>query len=304
MTRSIRAALGAVLAIAASGTMSRAQELEPRLWSNLPVGTNFLGASYGFSTGNIVVNPALPLQDVDARVGTVAVRYVRALDLGGLSGSFAAIVPWASGNWEGILEGQPADASRSGPADPRVRLMVNFLGAPALRGAEFAKYRPKTVSGASLQIILPLGDYNASHLINIGSNRYTFCPEVGFSHTFGRTAVEVTGSAWFFTDNDDFFGGRTLEQDPLYALQVHLFYTFKPGLWVGVDAGAADGGETFVDGQSTGTIDKNTRYGVTLSVPIDRRQGLKLSVSTGLTTRIGADFTSYGVGYQYMWGGT
>ncbi len=27
--------------------------------------------------------------------------------------------------------------------------------------------------------------------------------------------MEVTGSAWFYTDNDDFFNGNRLENDPL-----------------------------------------------------------------------------------------
>jgi len=304
MTPPARAGLLAIgLILTALAPRAAAQELEPRLWSNLPVGANFLGVGYGFSSGNILLDPSLPVEDADAEVNSVSVRYLRAIGVGGLSGAFDVLVPLSSGTWEGIVNGQPAKTSRHGMGDPRIRFMVNFLGAPALRRPEFAKFRAKTIAGASLQIILPLGEYIPSKLINLGSNRYTLCPQIGFSHAFERLAFEVTGTAWFFTDNDDFFGGSTLEQDPLYALQTHVFYTFKPGLWVGLDAGVADGGQSFVDGEPSSSIEQNTRYGATLSIPIDRRQGFKVSVSTGLATRIGADFTTYAIGYQYMWGG-
>ncbi|PAW72348.1 MAG: hypothetical protein B9S38_05420 [Verrucomicrobiia bacterium Tous-C4TDCM] len=36
-----------------------AQDIEPRRWSHLPIGANFGGLGYGFSTGDITFNPVL-----------------------------------------------------------------------------------------------------------------------------------------------------------------------------------------------------------------------------------------------------
>ena len=40
-----------------------AQELAPRTYINSPVGINFLGAGYVFSSGNLLLDPALPIED-------------------------------------------------------------------------------------------------------------------------------------------------------------------------------------------------------------------------------------------------
>ena len=46
----------------------------------------------------------------------------------------------------------------------------------------------------------------------------------------------------------------------------------------------------------------NTRAGFTLALPIDRHNSLKLSASTGITTRTGSEFSAVGVAWQYRWG--
>ena len=47
---------------------------------------------------------------------------------------------------------------------------------------------------------------------------------------------------------------------------------------------------------------RNTRAGFTAALPIDRQNSLKLSASTGVTTRTGSEFTAVGLGWQYRWG--
>ena len=49
----------------------------------------------------------------------------------------------------------------------------------------------------------------------------------------------MTASSWFYTDNDQFFNGNYLEQNPLYTVQGHVDYTFRPGLWVGPESAMA-----------------------------------------------------------------
>ncbi|HLY38313.1 MAG TPA: hypothetical protein VKU61_09775 [Candidatus Binatia bacterium] len=47
----------------------------------------------------------------------------------------------------------------------------------------------------------------------------------------------------------------------------------------------------------------NTRVGGTLAIPIDRRDSIKLYASTGTTTRTGTSFDTFGIAWQYRWGG-
>ena len=134
--------------------------------------------------------------------------------------------------------GEPASTQRTGLGDPRVRLSVNFLGAPALEGKEFQAFRAShpvnTVVGAALAVTLPLGEYKESKLLNLGANRFVFRPQLGFVHTRGHWSYELTGSVLLFSDNDDFFGDKKREQDPLYALQTHLIYTSPQRWWISV----------------------------------------------------------------------
>ena len=83
----------------------------------------------------------------------------------------------------------------------------------------------------------PSGQYNSAKLINLGTNRWSFKPEVGVSVPTGRWEFDGYVGVWLFARNNDFFpGGRTRSQDPLIALQGHASYTIRPRLWLAVDA--------------------------------------------------------------------
>jgi hypothetical protein len=102
-------------------------------------------------------------------------------------------------------------------------LAINLYGAPPLEGKEFAAYRAKvdveTIVGMTLVVQLPTGDYTDDNLINLGTNRFTFRPQFGVMHNRGKWSMELTGAAWLYTDNNDFFDGNELEKDPFYTLR-------------------------------------------------------------------------------------
>ncbi len=52
-----------------------AQELEPRSYSPSPVGANFLVVSSAHQWGEILFDPALPFEDVEASLNAGAVAY-------------------------------------------------------------------------------------------------------------------------------------------------------------------------------------------------------------------------------------
>jgi len=206
-----------------------------------------------------------------------------------------------AGDWEGILADTFAAVSRDGLGDPRLLFSVGFIGAPALRAADFVTYSERTVLGASLQIIVPLGQYDPTRLINLGSNRWTFKPRLGVSHTRGRWTFEFFGAVWLFTDNPDALGQR-IEQDPIFALQGHITHEFRRGLWLAVGAGYGSGGRSTVGGVIKDDFRKDSRLGAQLAVPLARRHSLKLIYYTNVSTQIGADFDTVSLLYQYRWG--
>jgi hypothetical protein len=212
------------------------------------------------------------------------------------------IVPASSFAAQGFLNGQPREREMSGLGDPRFRVSVNLFGAPALSAKDFASYRQDLIVGVSLQVSAPLGQYDDSKLLNLGNNRWSFKPEFGISKAWGPWTFEVAPSVTFFGDNTDFFGGNTFSQSPIYAVQGHILYTFQSGIWVALDGIYFAGGRTALNGVKSDNEQANTRAGFTLALPIDRQNSLKLSASTGITTRTGSEFSAVGIAWQYRWG--
>ena len=82
-----------------------------------------------------------------------------------------------------------------------------------------------------------------------------------------------------------------------------MSYTLGAGIWVAVDGTYYTGGRTTVDGVDDNDLQKNTRLGVTVALPVNRHTSVKLYGSTGVSTRTGSNFTAGGIVLQYRWGG-
>jgi hypothetical protein len=300
MTRLVRLTIAA-WALVGAPTVVAAQELEPGLYQNAPINFNLAAASMLLSRGNVLFDSALPLEDATADVETFVLAYVRTLSVFGLAGKIDAQVPMSWARFEGFVDGEFRTRSPMGLADPRFRLAVNIVGSPALSLPEFARYRQRTIVGVALQVVMPLGQYDPDRLINIGSNRWSFRPEVGVSRALGRLTVEFAGGAWLFTANDDFFGGKTLTQQPLYFAKGAAIWSFRGGRWVALNYGRATGGKTRIDEGEWSPLQENDRIAATLLLPMRRTQALRLTYTSGLFTRLGADFETFGVGYQFSW---
>jgi hypothetical protein len=303
LLRIFRIALAGTAALLISGASREAfsQELEPRAYSPSPLGANFLGFTYLRSTGGVAVDPALPLKNIDAEVNTGTLSYVRTFGLFGRSASLGFLLPYSQADVSGDVFEQQQEVTRTGLSDPRLRLAVNLFGGPALNREEFAARKPTTSLGASLTVVAPFGKYDSSRLINLGSNRWAFKPEIGVYQPLGPWSLELYGGAWFHTDNDNFFRGARREQDPIATLQAHVGYTFRPGLWLAADATYYAGGQSTVNGVRNDDRQANTRVGLTLSVPVGQGHSLKLNWSEGVSERIGTNFTTLGVTWQYTW---
>ena len=154
----------------------------------------------------------------------------------------------------------------------------------------------------SLTVAPPTGQYDSSRLINFGTNRWAFKPEVGYSSIQGRCIAEAAAGLWLFTDNSDVLGANK-EQSPIANLQAHISYDFAPGLWLSLDANYFQGGRSKIDGARLPDAQESSRLGLTLSLPLVSGQSIKLAYHvTAFQDGGGADFDALTVAYQLRWG--
>jgi len=230
----------AVLILWSISTDLLAQDTEPRRWAQMPTGLNFIGVGTSYSQGDIFLDPVILAEDVTFEIAGTGLAYIRSFGMFGKSARVDLSVPYASGRWEGFVDGVFTSTRRRGFMDPRIRLSVLLYGGPAQSPAEYAKSeKSNTVVGAAVAIKIPWGHYLDDRLINLGQNRWMIRPQLGVTHTRGKWTYELTGSAFIFGDNNEFWGGNKLKSDPLYALQGHLIYTFRPGLWASLSSGVS-----------------------------------------------------------------
>ena len=278
-----------------------AQELIPAAYTPAPVGVNLVSVATASNRGDVAFDPSGPIDEASADILVSSLSYARTFGLAGRSANLTLIAPWVVGDLEGLYRGEPASASRSGPADLNLRLGVNLYGGPAMSPQQFAKYRPKTLIGASLIVVAPTGEYDSTKLINIGTNRWGFRPEVGVVHVMGRWVIDASVGGWLYTDNTDFAGGRTRRQDAILSSQFHVRCLLGRGLWGAVGANYWRGGRTTVDGVVGDDLQENSRVGVTLAWQAAPSHALRFAASRGAFTRIGGDFDSFGLSYSYTW---
>jgi len=295
-------AIFAVILICYVASPVHAAEIEPRAYVNTPVGMNFLLAGYSYSRGGLSTAASVPIKDARLDMHSTVLAYARSLDVWGKSGKIDLIVPYSQLSGSAKLAGQTHTRNISGLNDPRLRFSVNFYGAPALSMQEFANYHQDLIIGASLQVGVPVGQYDSNKLVNLGTNRWFVKPDIGISKAWGPFTLELSTGVTFFTENGDYFGGRTLDQDPLYTTQLHGEYNFGHGIWAALSSTWDYGGRTAVDGVKMNDLNNNWRVGGTLALPVNRNNSIKLYASSGVYTSFGTSYNLVGFVWQYRWG--
>ena len=288
-----------------------AQDLAPRAYLIAPVHSNALILSYSLFDGDLIFDNAIPVTGATAKVSVPIFSYVHSLSVFGRTASVMAALPYGVGNVRGTVMDADTTAYRSGLFDTTVRFSVNILGGPAMSVSDFRKWHQRTILGASLRVVAPTGQYDPTKLINYGANRWAFKPEIGLSRRWGHWILDGYAGAWFFTKNHEFFshnqyspGINVQSQDPMGAFEGHLSYDVKPRLWASFDGNFWLGGRTAINGvQNPNSLQKNSRIGGTVSLPVSKRESFKLSYSRGAYIRYGGNFNNVSVGWQYSWVG-
>lgn len=290
-----------MLVVAASHV--HAGEIEPRAYGNTPVGVNFLVVGYAHSEGGLATVASSPLKDTSLQMNTAVLAYVRTIDLWGKPGKVDVIVPYSDLSGHAMVGGAYKERTVSGFHDPLLRLSVNFCGAPVLTVKDFSTYRQDLLIGASLQVAAPLGQYDGDKLVNLGNNRWFFKPDLGVSKSWGDVTLEISSGLIIFTDNNRYYGGTTLHQDPVSTSQLHVIYTIGNGIWASVSGNYDYGGRTRINGVRNADLQGNSRVGVTFAMPVNRNHSIKLYANNGVDTRSGKDYDLLGIAWQYRWGG-
>ena len=285
-----------------------AQDLAPRAYIIAPVHTNAIVLSYSFLDGDIIFDSTAPITNGNGRLSISTLTLYHTLNFFGRSANITASLPYAVGNFSATVVGTPTKVYRSGLVPAVLRFSVNLKGGPAMSVKEFLAWRQKTIIGASLKVLPPTGQYDPTKLINPGTNRWAFKPEIGLSRRWGHWVVDTYGAVWFFTTNPDFFsrnqyfpGTNTQSQSPIGAFEGHLSYG-QLRSWISLDGNFWYGGRTSVNGvENPNTLQANSRVGATASVPLNKHQSLKFSYSYGAIARFGGNFQNVAVAWQYSW---
>lgn len=282
------------------------QDLEPRRWTNLPVGTHIIGVGYGYTFGDIFFDPVLQAENATISVHTIGAQYVQPFKLGNKLARLDALVPYSFAKWEGLLAGEPTTVQRNGFADPRLRLSVNFLGPKAMTGKELQQFIAEhpiyTTVGASLAVTFPLGQYYEDKLLNLGQNRFVFRPQLGVIHTRGLWSYEFSGSLFIFSNNNEFFNGVVRKQDPVYSFQVHIIKRFKNRMWASFSVGSGLGGQSIINRQPNDDERGDILTALSVSSPMVKNQSVKIALIHSETLNdIGSNTTSIAVGWSFIY---
>ncbi|MBW4934137.1 transporter [Marinobacter sp. F4206] len=139
-------------------------------------------------------------------------------------------------------------------------------------------------------------------MLNLGENRFVFRPQLGAIHSRGNWTMELTAEVALHAENDDFFNGNSLKQDPLYFVHGHLIHSFRPGQWAGVSLGYNYGGESRINGVDQDDVRQNVGWKLSYAHPVTPASGLKVSyVGSRTEEETGFDAETLVVDLSFAW---
>lgn len=248
MRSTLLAGLTAIISLLAP---SLAVADQARDWQNIPKDLNIVMAYYVWADADKSLDTSIPVSDAKVTGNIALARVGRSFGLGGHTATVQFLIPYA---WlDGKVDGTSIEQKRDGLADITGLFAYNFFGGPALTPEEFVKWQPETYLTGSFWVTAPIGKYSNDRLINTGTNRWSFKPELAFGHPFGKSWIEANLFGHFYTTNNDYLGHNDLDKKPVLGAELHYSYTVVPALWLSADAYYTYGGATQINsGDSNG----------------------------------------------------
>jgi outer membrane putative beta-barrel porin/alpha-amylase len=301
----IRFVVALLVSLVSAAAQLCAQDLAPRAYVITAVHTNAINTTWSFYDGGVNFNGAIPVSNATGTYNVSIFSYYHSLNFFGRSANIVAYLPYGVGTFQGDLSEQHRSVYRSGLLDSSFRFSVNLMGGPAMQPKEFATWKQKRLLGLSLRMVAPTGQYSGEKLVNWGSNRWAFKPELGYSERWGHWVLDGYAGVWFYTTNSAFYAGpvtKPQDEAPIGALEGHLSYDVKPRFWVSLDGNFWSGGITSLSGiRNLATKQTGSRIGATASFPISKHQSIKVSYSDGTYIIFGGNYQNLSVSWQYSW---
>lgn len=300
MTRIKSLALAALLGASVVAPMA-ARADGARDWLNLPVDMNFVFLYYSYSNNETSINSPLPIEGAEVSAQVPILRYARTFDIGGRIAGFQLVLPYAFIDAE--LTGTGVKRSIDGVGDITAIFISNIYGAPALSREAFATWTPGEYLTGAVSVTMPTGDYDPGRLINPGKNRWAVKPQLAWGTPIDRaTWFTINGALELYQDNDEYFGGRTLSQNPLGTIDVHYSKNLNKAVWVSADAIYTFGGETKIDGVKQDNEQSTLRLGLSGSMNFSATDAVSVAVTRTVAKESHtADATTFQISYSKAW---
>jgi hypothetical protein len=282
---------------------AHAQFTDAHNYDNTPVGTNQVELNYAFVRGNAAVDPALVISGARLNLNQSTIDYTRYFGLFRHLMWAEAAVPVA--HLSGSITSVPIAGSIAGAGDSAYAVAMLLKGGPALSVTQFDDYTSTTAVGVSLTVTAPTGRYAADKILNLGSDRWSFKPELALSHPFGpdkKWQLDTYANVYFYTDNTAYRGREILRQEPLVGLEGHISYVFSPSVWLAADTRFAFRGTTFVDGVDQDNAQQNLLLGSEMNVSISSRHSILFEVAKAAIHENSPAAVGFSVKYDYTWG--
>ncbi len=207
----------------------------------------------------------------------------------------------------GVLPGASFSQSSSGYADPNAQLVVNLFGTPPLKSTvDLLNYEPTWTVDAAVMLAVPIGEYDADKLVNLGLNRFWGRVALPIKYHFGvfspgyMSSFELTPSVWLFAENDDFVGQK-LDNDPLWQVEAHLTHDFARGFFGSVDALIRSGFQSEIDGTEMGDELDIGNLGFTLNYKVTNNVTMRTSYMSNLFGDSNLDNSILRLQFVYAW---
>ncbi|MFK3823510.1 transporter [Pseudomonas yamanorum] len=274
-----------------------------RDWQNTPTDLNMVFGYYNRVDTNTPIDTTLPINGLSLDADLYLFRYARSFGIDGRNSAIQFIQPYAdvSASFDNA-QFFSGTKRNGGMGDTQIVFAHNIFGGPALTAEEFASWKPETFLTGALWVTMPTGDYDKDRIINIGSNRWVFKPELGFGTPIGPTWLEINTYVSLFGDNKDYHGDSKLEQKPLYAIEGHYSYTINRALWVSLDATYNRGGESKIDGDWQDNKQENGLLGASLGFMLSPQFGGLIAYNDTVSERTGSpDVNTWTFRLQYVW---
>jgi hypothetical protein len=264
------------------------------------VGVNQIELIYANAQSNTSINTAQVLADAQLRLNAGSVQLTRYFGITHRLAWVEAGVPIA--NLHGSIPGTNTYGNTTGLGDSSYQVAMLLKGGPALSWSQLQKFKQVTTIGASLSVTAPTGKYSSDKVLNLGSNLWSFKPEIALSVPFGigqKWEMDTYVNASFFTNNTAYHGTQNLGQRPIPGIEGHVSYDFTPKVWASFDTRYSFGGDTSINGIDQNDSQQNFTLGTEVWFEPNSRNSLVFEFAMPVIHVNGPTYIGIGLKYLY-----